>query len=788
MERGRPSKLKYQLGLPIKVPPNYEKKLRDLDKIGREFEKEIAKQKILEQEIERAKVALKINSNAADMVDKLTKTDILQQKREARSKEVKEQTLQEKSANEEEDTVDLIVSELSSGSTPSTPQSLKSSTFALDSKYNTSKESWSSRNVPYMLEIWKKSEQNTPFDEVKPRVGTSTLPPIGQKSRLIDETKESFHQMIGKPNSRDFVRLSEYPSYLSESTLEFLRRLSRDTSTQTPGKEEDFHVLQRTLTGFNPETGRLNIIETIENIQSYSSHYTKKTSPFRGLTPGRCAKEISNFITDDGDILPFESNRVTIPSDHPFELIIPRKDPREGSLADHGEEKNHETNEAALDPKEVSKLITQQLVEQFGQVIFHFKNQNILIPIKGNNKFYEGFKSITINDEFETNAEDLTFQDLAEALRQFIVSGTCDETDRIKYQAFLDSDLVNLQSKPERNSKTWDHLVKFLVYCMGTDSNQAILFESVCCLSLLDAESTLLRWDRQLYRNTINKILNIGTNTQRRMASLAEVRSNNIDHRVIQQIWLDLGSFDRTKRNKSLSIISKLNIKFAKIIVNFLEKDSTNPNWRVRIDMVALLKYWVEKLQPPPPQKPNVLDPDILENDDPQTIKALFPFEKSVSTQGLGEEHAAGSDQDATHYYNPENLPLYEKCIALLLNLMSNDWSAKIRASAANTLGELKQGKAVLDHISNSMKSSDPVKRVNSLKCLSLLRVLSKDHLSTYLECLNDPFASVRIEACRFACQLKSPIPIIVNRLVDLLGDPDYKVRAYSVKGFNFAY
>jgi hypothetical protein len=314
-------------------------------------------------------------------------------------------------------------------------------------------------------------------------------------------------------------------------------------------------------------------------------------------------------------------------------------------------------------------------------------------------------------------------------------------------------------------------------------------------VSLLGAESQLLRWDMLVYKNSITEILNTGTKTQKYIASMAEVRSGNIDSRVIQQVWLGLGEFNNDRRRFSLNILSKLDTKFADSIVKNLERDSVNPNWRIRLDITMVLKCWILKLEPPMMKKPVTEDPDALDTDDAETKKALFHTfiggtgsveNLNIFNSGVDVRRDVAckiSTFEEETKYNPEFLVLYEKCIELLLTLMSNDWSVEVRSAAAKILGELKQGKAVVDWIAQSLESPDPVKRGNSLKSLSLIGVLIRDKIPLFLKCLKDPFASVRIEACRFASKLKSNDPVIINNLMDLLMDSSYKARAYCVKG-----
>jgi hypothetical protein len=56
-----PSDLPYTLRPPIKVPPNYKAKLKELEPIGNRINSKIEKQNQIDQEITRAKLVLKIS-------------------------------------------------------------------------------------------------------------------------------------------------------------------------------------------------------------------------------------------------------------------------------------------------------------------------------------------------------------------------------------------------------------------------------------------------------------------------------------------------------------------------------------------------------------------------------------------------------------------------------------------------------------------------------------------------------------------------------------------------------
>ncbi|KAL2915241.1 HEAT repeat-containing protein 4 [Polyrhizophydium stewartii] len=128
------------------------------------------------------------------------------------------------------------------------------------------------------------------------------------------------------------------------------------------------------------------------------------------------------------------------------------------------------------------------------------------------------------------------------------------------------------------------------------------------------------------------------------------------------------------------------------------------------------------------------------------------------------------------------NKQVVKECVDVLLGIMWTDWNKDVRDAASVSLGELRQGRAIFDWVVALLGSSDPVKRVDALRCLSYMAVMTKDALEVFLGCFRDSYASVRIEACKVACMLASCDREIINGLLDLLDDHDHRVRAYAIK------
>jgi HEAT repeat protein len=186
---------------------------------------------------------------------------------------------------------------------------------------------------------------------------------------------------------------------------------------------------------------------------------------------------------------------------------------------------------------------------------------------------------------------------------------------------------------------------------------------------------------------------------------------------------------------------------------------------------------------PPSPPPPAVRDPDALETDSPELIKALFhtlgttSFENDAADPSNDNKPPSEIDPITTNLSEHAN-----KCINLLLDLMWNDRNPSVKAVATKSLGELKQGKAVYDWIIQHFTSDEPLKRVAALRNIASLGMIALIDVPAYLKMFTDDYGSVRIEACKVACVLKSPEREMINCLLDRLNDGDFKVRAYAIK------
>ncbi len=365
--------------------------------------------------------------------------------------------------------------------------------------------------------------------------------------------------------------------------------------------------------------------------------------------------------------------------------------------------------------------------------------------------------------------------------------------EKLVCNSFLDSSISRLAHLPNLDNQS--DFFKCLLICLRKEENSNLRMEAVKLIIMVNAESTLGRWDAMIFKQVTKDILNSGTNDQKQEVALYYVKNHIVNHQVIYQLRKGLGSFDKNTQKETVEILGTLDLEFVQVIVDICAEDSCHSNWRIRFDVVSLLNCWIPRLAPPEQQVPPPRDPDALATDDETTMKALFFTLGHISTplehsEELGEEPTS-SDQPqryvekkaSEHLYTNE----YFKCVEIMLKLLTSDWSEHVRCAASDAIGYLSLGKTMFQWIISTLSSNDPVKRIDALRCLSCIGIIHAESLPYFIKCFKDPYSSVRIEACRVAQALACSDKQIISGLMDLLDDHEYRVRAYSIKG-NFSH
>jgi hypothetical protein len=396
------------------------------------------------------------------------------------------------------------------------------------------------------------------------------------------------------------------------------------------------------------------------------------------------------------------------------------------------------------------------------------------------------------------------------ALQQNVAHGR-HEVSLSDWSKFLESNTARLTKCPGLEDTERERLFEALCRALHQNVSCDLRYEACKLIIESDTYQLLGRWDALQFKDIIAEVLDKGSEEQMDVVSQYFARIGQIDARIIDQFKDGLGNLDDQKRNTSLTFYCLLGSEYVELLIPTFLKLGDHMNWKVKFDVIIVLSYWIPRLMPPPSQPPLPRDPDALETDTDELIKKLFHTLGIMSNDAAhdaAEQHGGRPnsaraqpvqqqpvivDEEAELELKRLNLRKQkhvDSCINLLLELMwtgmtflSLDQNLEVKAKATQTLGELKQGKPVYDWIIRHLTSHEPLKRVEALRCIASLGVIARLDMPVYLQCFNDPYASVRIEACKAACVLKSCEREMVNTLLDRFDDSDFKVRAYAIKG-----
>ncbi|KAI8916122.1 hypothetical protein EDD86DRAFT_10919 [Gorgonomyces haynaldii] len=369
------------------------------------------------------------------------------------------------------------------------------------------------------------------------------------------------------------------------------------------------------------------------------------------------------------------------------------------------------------------------------------------------------------------------------------------------WSSIIESDFTRLTKAPEVGSPNAEQLMKAAKAAMIQEVCPSLQYEA--CRLLIDSDLyTLLgRWDMYQFNQLLKVIPSQGTEDQKDSVAVYNALNGNIDKTVVDQLHKALDSHDHQRRKLAKAILSEMDGCFGELVIPVLLELGQRESWRTKMDILELFRAWIPKLIPERPPKPALRDPDALDSDSPELIKALFNTlgNFTFSQEKNEKEEIAPSKlkfETVPDFLKPKEYVdeevvtmdatktrLFRKCVHSLLVMMWEDHSSTVRKTATDLLAHFRQGKAVYDYIILMLSSPDPIKRANALVSLQTLEIITKDDMPSLLQVFQDAYASVRTEACKFAAILKSHEPQMISALLDQMSYPDESVRCQALRG-----
>lgn len=350
----------------------------------------------------------------------------------------------------------------------------------------------------------------------------------------------------------------------------------------------------------------------------------------------------------------------------------------------------------------------------------------------------------------------------------------------VDWMRFLESGSATLLKCPQVGDIEYNKLYTYLHMGLHQTNSDTIRFE--CCKLLIDSgtHQKLSRWEKLHFRRTMTEIFAIGSEEQMNTVARHLAGSGEVTARIIDQFISGLGQADSSKRNSALKFLESLDIRFAHILVPVMIKLQHHLSWTVRQDAVVVLSSWLSRLAPVKSIENDGPVLDIFQSDNEELVKAL------TFSAGVQDERKAAV-KEIQDPVKVELTKIHEQYFAsithVLLEMMWNDHHPDVRAAATSTLATFKQGNPIYEWIIQSLDADDPLRRIDSLRCLASLGTLAMKDIPNFVRRFSDPYLSIQIEACKLTCILKSSDKLIVSTLLDLLDSRDDQVRAWAIKG-----
>jgi len=128
---------------------------------------------------------------------------------------------------------------------------------------------------------------------------------------------------------------------------------------------------------------------------------------------------------------------------------------------------------------------------------------------------------------------------------------------------------------------------------------------------------------------------------------------------------------------------------------------------------------------------------------------------------------------------------IINKALQVVMNVMWYDWKLDVRNAASRLLMKIGKGKPIYNWIIQMLSSENPIKKINGLKCIGCLNVMTNEAIDPFLKCFDDIFSTVRVEACKVAYILELNYLPLIQKLANCFDDTCWEVRAYAIKAMS---
>jgi len=363
------------------------------------------------------------------------------------------------------------------------------------------------------------------------------------------------------------------------------------------------------------------------------------------------------------------------------------------------------------------------------------------------------------------------------------------EEDIIPLNLFLKTSLSNYQGPiPKPNTQMFYQM--YGIFIQGLKSqDKEVRFESMNGIAKLDCIEMIPSCEKIWFNSLLNQVISEGNNDDRWTICTMLCRHGIQTPVVIDYLKSALGDTDVSKRKYVIYLLTK---KITEKNIHNLIKDIIydkikDANWRVRLDCIRILQKLLKRILKYIPEHDLYIDidkEDIQKNEEDSSalddINKLIDKEKKLNAKNLSK-----SSDGSEKFLAEKDSYLVNQALQIVMNIMWYDWKLDVRNAASRLLIKIGKGRPIYCWIIQMISSDNPMKKINGLKCIGCLNVMTSDAINPFLKCFDDVFSSVRIEACKVAYILELNYPPLIQKLANCFDDNSWEVRAFAVKAMS---
>ncbi|KAJ3353651.1 HEAT repeat-containing protein 4 [Entophlyctis luteolus] len=589
------------------------------------------------------------------------------------------------------------------------------------------------------------------------------------------------------------------PNTISTPTLDLLRKLAVDSKggpeAHLSTKEIDL-LLKLTLTGssdlFNvslgPSTSETDMAAGLSGNLKFKAQERRRKHTYRLKASGGFALNLSSLeetfqlVLPIADDKPIKSTPSETMEDH-NDISVDESNSASKSLANVLDEYPSTLSLGILPLPSVSKKEPKDCYEFTRLISLSESQYNI-------NRYKTRESRIVVFNE----AENIEIEDISD---------------------FVATPYAHMDKLPQRGTKAYAALYQTLLLALLNEQGAELRFEAAKILIHMDDYQNLPRWETIAFKKALSDAVlsqrppdsgAAGAQSERDnvddalLAGICLCRMGIVDSKTVRRVKHGLGDFDAAKRDAAIECLSSLHMRHANGVMDMLISECRKTaSWRVRVDVIELLTRWIQRIDPETyspsnslvgsefksTEAINVISTQICENSANSDTTDSHPLKRRNISFSLENRTVSKLLQVSTTKIVQTKLEgQILRAIDVLLDLMWNDWSKEVRSAATKALARLNQGQQAFQWIIDMLEMDDPVKKIDALRCLSSMGVITSNAQHMFLKTFKDTFNSVRIEACKVACGVvTAENRTLINTLLDCLNDFDDRVRAFAIKG-----